>query len=141
MRGALALTASTAGLALALAAAAPAAPAGAACSTRGLAFSSVRVVGLTAEGVGCTRARGVASQIAQDLLHGRGITVSGAQSLGISEESCTGCGTTTSVAITYPGGQVTVALRGGGAAGAPVPSVPALPTFPPVPPGRSGPVV
>jgi hypothetical protein len=69
--------------------------------------------------------------------------VSGGESPGISEASYTGCETTTSVAIACAGGQVTVALRGGGAGGTaqPAPVAPALPTVPSIPPGQSGPVV
>jgi hypothetical protein len=142
MGRALAVSALLAGFALS-AAAVRAAPAGAACSTRGLAFSSIRVVGLTAEGVGCPRARGIAGEIAQDVLHGRGISVTGAESLSYSQASCTGCRTTTSVSVTYAGGQVTVALRGGtaGATAPSPPSFPAPPTLPSVPSGQPGPVV
>ena len=141
MRRALAVFAVLAGLALSVSAAAVrAAPAGVACSTRGLAFSSVRVVGLTAEGVGCSRARGIAGEIAQDVLHGRGISVTGAEGLSYSQASCTGCKTATSVSVTYAGGQVTVALRGG-TAGATAPSLPSFPAAPTLPSGQPGPVV
>ena len=142
MGRALAVSALLAGFALS-AAAVRAAPAGAACSTRGLAFSSIRVVGLTAEGVGCPRARGIAGEIAQDVLHGRGISVTGAESLSYSQASCTGCRTTTSVSVTYAGGQVTVSVRGGraGATAPSSPSFPAAPTFPSIPSGQPGPVV
>ena len=34
----------------------------------------------------------------------------------MSEESCTGCKTTTSVSISYPSGKVTVSIRGGSGA-------------------------
>ena len=57
----------------------------------------------------------MAIRVAKDLLHGNGISISGAVSFGMTEESCTGCGgTTTSVSIAYPHGEVTVSLRGSG---------------------------
>jgi hypothetical protein len=89
------------------------APPSSSCSTHGLAVSSVRVVRLQVQGVPCSRARTVAGTIAHDLAHGETVSVSGAQGLAMSEESCTGCKTTTSVSISYPSGKVTVSLRGG----------------------------
>ena len=106
-----------------------------ACSTQGLRFSTpgrppsgYRVVALRARGVPCTTARSVAGKVAQDLLRGRGISVSGAVGVGMTEESCTGCGgTSTSVSISYPHGTITVSLRGSGSGssgGLPAPTLP-----------------
>ena len=134
MTRSLALAGSLFALALGAGAAHAATPGGGACSTHGLAFSSVRVVGLHADGVACLRARGLAGQIARDLLHGRSIAISGAESFGVSQQACTGCKTTTSVSITYAAGEVTVALRGGSGAAA-APSIPALPAIPTIPSG------
>ena len=118
------------------------------CSTHGLRFQAhgkpaagYSVVALRAHGVPCTKARSVATRVAQDLLHGNGISISGAVSFGMTEESCTGCGgTTTSVSIAYPHGQVTVSLRGsgsgsgsGGTATIPMPTLPG----PSEPPGQA----
>ena len=113
------------------AAAATRASAAGACSTHGLSFSShgrpasgYNVVALRAQGLSCTTARTVASRVAQDLLQGRGISVSGAVGFGMTEQSCTGCGApTTSVSISYPHGTITVSLRGAGS-GSPAPTPP-----------------
>ncbi|HEY4346044.1 MAG TPA: hypothetical protein VGM80_00515 [Gaiellaceae bacterium] len=119
------------------------------CSTRGLQFpaaksAKVKVVSLRAEGLPCSTARTIATRVARDVLQGKGITVSGAVGFGISQESCTGCGgTTTSISISYPHGKITVSLRGGGIAGGfgggttPTPGIPSLPS----PGGGSGPVI
>jgi hypothetical protein len=132
MTRSLALAGSLFALALGAATANAAAPGGGTCSTHGLAFSSVRVVGLHVDGVACLQARDLAGQIARHLLHGRSIPISGAESFGVSQQACTGCKTTTSVSVTYAAGEVRVALQGGsGAAAAPsIPTLPAIPTIP-----------
>jgi hypothetical protein len=107
----------------------------ASCSTHGLAFSPVRVVGLHADGVSCGTARGVAETIARDLVRARPLSVSGAEGFSMSQSSCTGCQTTTSVSITYADGRVTVTIRGGGQGSTTVPAMPAFPSIPSGPPG------
>jgi hypothetical protein len=116
-----------------------------ACSTHGLTFSShVRpasaysVVALRAHGLPCATARTVASRVAQELLHGQGISVSGAVGFGMTEQSCTGgCGApTTSVSISYPHGTITVSLRGAASGSGGTTPAPTLPT-----PGEPGTIV
>ncbi len=107
------------------------------CSTHGLSFSGVRVVSLQVQGLSCSAARSVAGKVAHDVLHGRPISVASAAGLSVSEESCTGCRTTTDVAIAYRRGKVTLALRGGAGMPASAPSIPG-PAFSP---GSTGPVV
>jgi hypothetical protein len=134
MTRSLVLAGSLFALTLAAGAARAATPVREACSTQGLSFSTVHVVGLHADGVACLRARDLAGQIARDLLQGRSIAISGAESFGVSQQTCTGCKTSTSVSITYAAGEVTVALRGG-SGGAAVPSTPTLPSIPSIPSG------
>ena len=87
----------------------------------------------------CSAARSVAGKVAHAVLHGRPISVANAAGLSISEESCTGCKTTTDVSIAYERVRVTLALRGGAGMPSSAPSIPGLPT---VPPGSTtGPVV
>jgi hypothetical protein len=83
------------------------------CSIRGLGVASVHVVGLSAEGVSCTSARTIAGKVAADLAHGRSISIPGSVGFGMSQQTCTGCKTTTSISVTYPHGKVTVSLTGG----------------------------
>jgi hypothetical protein len=123
--------------------------AAAACSTHGLRFPAAKsaklsVVSLRSQGVSCKSARKVASRVAEDLLHGRTVSVSGAIGFGMTEESCSGCGgTTTSVSISYRHGKVTVSLRGAGSTGGggviPFPTTP-FPA-PTAPSGGSGTIV
>jgi hypothetical protein len=103
---------------------------GASCSTHGLAFSTVRVVGLEVRGVACSKARAVAGAIAHELARGRPVSVDGAEGLSLSEESCTGCKTTTSVSIRYGRGQIAVSIRGGSGASGTPPLVPGFPGDP-----------
>jgi hypothetical protein len=116
-----------------------------ACSTHGLRFPAggeaargYRVVSLSARGVPCATARSVASRVAHDLLRGQGISVAGAVGFGLTEESCTGCATTTNVSVSYPHGTIIVSLRGAGAASGG--SIPAPSPTLPVPAGP-GPVI
>jgi hypothetical protein len=106
---------------------------GGACSTEGLSASSVRVVELRVQGVSCLSARKVAGRVAQDLQHGREISVRGSSSFAISQSTCTGCKAATSVSIGYSGGSVTISLRGGTVSSSTTPSMPTLPS-----PGGSG---
>jgi hypothetical protein len=99
------------------------------CSTHGLTASSVRVVELRVHGVTCSQARKVAGGLASDLAHGRTVSVSGAESFSMSQATCTGCKTTTSVSIGYRSGTMIVSLRGGsGPSSGTVPTLPA-PSF------------
>jgi hypothetical protein len=97
---------------------------GAACSTKGLSVASVRVVQLRVQGVSCPSARRVAGRVAQELVHGRQISVSGSSSFSISQSTCTGCKAATSVSIGYPSGTVTISLRGGSTSSGAIPSIP-----------------
>ncbi len=117
------------------------------CSTQGLAFSAgktaqYKVVQLRSDGVPCSKARTIAQQVARDLLRNKPIALNGVEGLGMSTNSCSGCGTaaTTQIALSYPTGKITVSLKGRGAAGAsgtPLPSnpFPAMPfnPFPTIP--------
>jgi len=94
------------------------------CSVEKLGASSVRVVQLRATGIACVQARRVAGQVAADLAHGRSVSVTGSVGFGMTQQTCTGCKTTTTVTITYPHGSLAISLRGGSGANstAPVPS-------------------
>ena len=94
------------------------------CSVGNLGASSVHVVQLRATGIACVQARRVAGHIASDLAHGRSVSVSGSVGFAMSQQTCTGCKTTTTVKITYPHGSLAISLRGGSGANstAPVPS-------------------
>jgi hypothetical protein len=94
------------------------------CSIRGLDVAPVHVVALHVQGMSCTSARTVAGKVATDLAHGRSVSVPGSVGFGMSQQSCTGCKTTTSVTITYPHGSLAISLRGGSGANstAPAPS-------------------
>jgi len=116
-----------AALAVAVAGGSHAATRAASCSTNGLSVSSVRVVVLRAEGVSCTAARKVAGSVAVDVAHGRTISIAGSIGFGMSEQSCTGCRTTTKVSVTYPHGSITVGLSGGSEPSEPPPEP--IPSF------------
>jgi hypothetical protein len=94
------------------------------CSVEKLGASSVHVVQLQATGIACVQARRVAGDIASDLAHGRTVSVSGSVGFAMSQQTCTGCKTTTTVTITYPHGTLAISLRGGSGSNstAPVPS-------------------
>ena len=94
------------------------------CSVEKLGAPSVRVVQLQATGIACAQARRVAGQVAADLAHGRSVSVTGSVGFGMTQQTCTGCKTTTTVTITYPHGSLAISLRGGSGANptAPVPS-------------------
>jgi hypothetical protein len=134
-----------------------AAPAGAAtsCSTHGLTLrasgkASLQVVGLSAQGVSCAKATGVARRIARDLATGTSITLAGVSGIDVASSTpCANCATQTDVSLSYPAGSVNVSLKGAtklsasGSSAVPTPSlpfpripgfefpaVPALPNFP-----------
>src|SRR5215831_4524459 len=67
------------------------------CSVEKLGASSVRVVQLRATGIACVQARRVAGQVAADLAHGRSVAVTGSVGSGMTQQTCTGCKTTTTV--------------------------------------------
>jgi hypothetical protein len=109
------------------------------CSTSGLAPASssasrYKVVSLGAAGVPCSKARTVAQQVADELTHGRPISVAGVQEFAINTLTCTGCKPTTQVALTYATGKITISL-GGKASSA------SLPAPSPIAPTGSGPLV
>jgi hypothetical protein len=110
--------------ALALPAAGSASKGAASCSTRGLAVSSVRVVGLSVRGLSCSSARGVAVKIVRELGHGQPVSVSGDEGFSMSQSTCTGCKTTTSVSIQYPRGTLTISIRGGKGSSTTMPTLP-----------------
>jgi hypothetical protein len=68
---------------------------------------------LSVRGLSCSAARSVAVKIVRELGHGRPVSVTGDEGISMSESSCTGCKTTTSVAIQYPRGSLTISIRGG----------------------------
>jgi hypothetical protein len=99
----------------------------AACGTRGLTFSTVRVVALSVRGLRCSAARAVAVKVVHELGHGQPVSVTGEEGVSTSQSTCTGCKTTTSVSIQYPHGRLTISLLGG--SGTSSATVPAPPSF------------
>jgi hypothetical protein len=93
--------------------AAAAAPRAASCSTHGLSSAGLKVVAIHAQGMTCASARSIAARVARDLAHGAAVSVPGAAGFAMSQQSCTGCKTTTSISITYPRGKVTLNITGG----------------------------
>ena len=91
------------------------------CSVVKLGASSVHVVQLQASGIACVQARRVAGHIASDLAHGRTVSVTGSVGFAMSQQTCTGCRTTTTVTITYPHGSLAISLRGGSGSNSTVP--------------------
>jgi hypothetical protein len=84
-----------------------------ACSTGGLvATHAYKVVSLRTSGVPCSKARTVAQQVADELMQGRPVSISGVEGLALATTSCTGCTTTTQVALSYPNGKITISLGG-----------------------------
>jgi hypothetical protein len=50
----------------------------------------------------------------------------------MSQQTCSGCKTTTSVTITYPHGSLAISIRGGSGRTGPsttIPAIPAIPSF------------
>jgi hypothetical protein len=85
-----------------------------ACSTKNIALpQGYRLVRVQAVGLSCTRARSVARTVASQL-HRRGaVDIPGVAGFAMSTETCTGCGSTTQVSVSYPSGaKVTVSLKG-----------------------------
>lgn len=85
------------------------------CSTSGLAVvgAHYKVVGLTASGVPCAKARSVAQTVAGELAHGRPLALSGGiEGFAVNTTMCGGCKTTTQVALTYATGKITISLGG-----------------------------
>ncbi|MBV8080421.1 MAG: hypothetical protein JO186_08610 [Actinobacteria bacterium] len=83
------------------------------CPTDGLsAGGAAKVVKLTAEGVGCTKARAIARRVAQQVGAGKPVDAAGAQGLSYNVvASCSPqCTSMTQVALTYPNGTVTITL-------------------------------
>jgi hypothetical protein len=98
------------------------------CSVEKLGASSVRVVQLRATGIACVQARKVAGRIASDLAHGRSVAVTGSVGFGMTQQTCTGCKTTTTVTISYPHGSLAISLRGGSGSNT-SPAMPTIPSF------------
>jgi hypothetical protein len=113
-------------LALCICAISSGAQAKSSCSIRGLGVASVHVVGLSVEGMSCTSARTIAGKVAADLAHGRSISIPGSVGFGMSQQTCTGCKTTTSISVTYPHGKLTVSLTGGTGQTAPTTPMPSF---------------
>jgi len=109
-----------------------------ACSANGVAAGSYRVIHLTAVGISCAKARSVAATVAHQLA-GKGVVdVPGVAGFSMSTRSCTGCRTTTEIAVIYPsGGKVTISLAGHAVSIAP-PSL--IPTPTPLPSPGPGPL-
>ena len=106
---------------LALSALALAGPAAAArsCSTRGLTVGAgkgapdMKVVSLSVQGIGCSKAAGVARQVAGDLASGRTISLDGVADMSISTViPCGGCSGETQVSLGYPSASISLSLGG-----------------------------
>jgi hypothetical protein len=91
-----------------------------ACSTKGLVIpgpaGGYKFVLINAQGISCSKARAVARQVAQQVIHNKSISVPGVvASVAMSTQMCTGCAPTTEISLTYASGdKVTVSLRGPG---------------------------
>jgi len=104
-----------------------------ACSTQGVlthaSAGGYKLVRITAEGLSCTKARAVAREVAQQVIHNKPVGVPGVMGFGMSTQTCTGCTPTTEISLTYSsGGKLTVSLRGPG-------SGKSVPSPNPAPPG------
>jgi hypothetical protein len=104
-----------------------------ACSTQGLltraSAGGYKVVRITTEGLSCTKARAVAREVAQQVIHNKAVSVAGVMGFGMSTQTCPGCTPTTEISLTYStGGKLTVSLRGPGSGkSAPSPSPTPIP--------------
>jgi nicotinamide mononucleotide (NMN) deamidase PncC len=77
-----------------------------------VALDGYKLVHLQATGVSCAKARSIARTVAGQLHRQGGISISGIAGFSMSTQTCTGCGTTTQVSLSYAsGGRVTVSLR------------------------------
>ena len=129
----------------------------AACPVQGLTThngkAAIDVVGLSARGVSCAKAAGVARQVARSLATGNSLNLAGAAGVAIATMTpCAKCATQTHVSIGYPAGTIKMTLKGAaklaGRAAAvipfpniPFPKIPGFPSFPRLPniPGRVSP--
>jgi hypothetical protein len=99
----------------------------------GTTHSSIAIARVTASGIGCARADALAAQVAHELLAGRPVQVSGAESLEIaSSTTCSGCAEHTQIELTIPDGVISVALTGSLAPTSISGQIPGI-TFPHVP--------
>ncbi len=102
--------------------------AAAACSTKDIIPSTsaggYKVVRIEAQRLSCTKARAVARQVAQQVIHNKSVSVPGVMGFAMSTQMCPGCAPTTEISLTYSSGvKLTVSLRGpGGGKSAPSPS-------------------
>jgi hypothetical protein len=138
-----------AGIPVALAGAAMAAPAfgvpAATCSPRVLASSpksTLHVVSLDAGGMSCVRAATIVAPLIKDVADGKGISVSGAAGVSMTQTIANSL-TTTHVKLSFENGsQISLALEGrvkGVPGDGAFPSFPVFPGFPNLPaPGPSG---
>jgi hypothetical protein len=85
------------------------------CSTKSLATSGgYRITRLQATHASCTKARSVARRVASQLGKGGTVHVPGVAGFAMATQSCSGCGTTTRVTLTWPSGmEIVVSLRTG----------------------------
>jgi hypothetical protein len=93
------------------------------CSTTGLvpahgAGAHGRVVGLRVTGLTCAKARGIARTVAGDVIAGKPVSLSGVTSYSESQTQCSGCASTTQIALAYPRGKLTISIRGASAGSA-----------------------
>jgi len=127
----------TSGVLMATAPAAAASEASTTCSppklvssaTAGSRQSRVAVLRVNVRGLSCAKAVSVAREVASDLAAGRAITLPGTTGLDlVSTTSCASCAPRTEVSIDYPGGAVTLSIRGAsGVASAQIPTTPGFP--------------
>jgi len=96
----------------------------------------VDVVGLSTQGLSCTKADGVARQVAHSLSAGSSLDLTGAAGIAVATTTpCEKCATQTHVSLSYPTGTIEMTLKGatklfaGTGAAIPFPTIP----FPKIP--------
>ena len=110
------------------------------CPVQGLTVHAgkvgVNVVGLSAQGISCTKAIGVARQVAHSLTVGNALNLAGAAGIAIATITpCNTCVPQTHVSLSYPAGTIKMTLTGatklfaGTGAAIPIPTIP----FPKIP--------
>jgi hypothetical protein len=111
-----------------------------ACSTRNLGIpGGYQLVRVQAVGLSCARARSLARTVASQLHRDGTIEIPGVAGFSMSTQTCTGCGSTTQVSLSYPSGaKVTLSLKDARPASAPTPG--ATPAPLPLPSPGPGPL-
>jgi hypothetical protein len=105
----------------------------ASCSTKSLAAAGgYHVTRLQAVHGSCAKARSVARTVASQLGKSGTVNIPGVAGFALSTQTCTSCGTTTQVTLSWPSGmKVVVSLRGGNAGSEPPPAQQAPGSGPP----------